>query len=137
MDNKFSQKMIEASELIKSLLEENRFLKSERDRLSIENTTLSLKLMASERSKRSIDLATEMYRKGMIPREEIPFKAKEIMDYNDESFAVISDVVKAKEIVSEKQAFSLEEEIEKAHLSDYDRKVESKKKLENKLISAK
>lgn len=135
-DNLVAVKLREASVLIQNLLAEVERLRASENDSKLEVKRLTLRLIASERSKRALDLAESMFKKGMIPKTDVEHKAKEILDYNDDSFAILKEAVDAREYMQERLAFSLDDAPRKSD-SNYNRMEDSKKKVEDKLMAIK
>lgn len=129
-------KIKEASAVIQNLSSENEMLRQKNDDLSLEVKKLTLELMAAKRSKRSVDLAEAMFKKSMIPKQDIAIKAREIMEYDDRAFEILKEVVDSKPVDIEKQSFSIENEKDKISYGSYDRKVESRKKVEDTILKS-
>jgi regulator of replication initiation timing len=131
-----SKKLMEASRTITALTGALAEVKESKEKLQMENIQLTLRLRASERSKRSLSLAEEMYKKNLISKGNIIAEAEKIMDYSDESFNILKETVASKITEIDKEAFSIEGSgvtIKEA----YDRGSESKKMISATINSVK
>lgn len=80
------EKTKEAVARIKELEKEAREQKEE-------NKSLSLQLIAKERSKRSLDLANQMLEKDLIKKAELDSEVDKIMDMDDNNFKILKEAV--------------------------------------------
>lgn len=135
-DIKIAAKLKEASDVINSMSRQIEKLTKQNSDLLIENKRLTLRVIASERSKRAVDLAEQMVKKGMIPKSELEHKAREIMDYNDEGYNIMKEAVELRPDIPEKSSFTLESLGDKVASSQLSRAERSKQIVEEKVMSS-
>lgn len=131
-----NDKLKKAAIMLEKSAAEISSLRDDNKNLSIDNARLKLSVIASERSGRAKDLANMMFAKGMISKNDVLNKAKEIMEYNDEAFEALKTAVeKNAQSSSPESSFIESSEIDKEATikSVYNRDKESRNLVAEKI----